>query len=107
MQLTALKVSKFDVIRDGNRVPLPAVLAKRLAPLDEFLAAVAAAVARPAEPDPLAPWGCALRSVLLSPDRSRCAATVTCSLGLPSTGGRCRSRAPIVIDAARDDGGER
>jgi hypothetical protein len=107
MQLIALKVSKFDVIRDGKRVPLPAVLETRLAPLDEFLAAVAAAIARPAEPDPLTPWGCALQRVLLSPDRSRCAATVTCSLGLPSTDARCRSRAPIVIDADRDHGDAR
>jgi hypothetical protein len=76
MRLDHLKVGKFDVIRDGRRVLLPKAIEDRLAPLPEFIAAVAAAVAAPAERDTLRRWNCELRHIFLAPGKVRCGVVV-------------------------------
>ncbi len=76
MRLVHLKVGKFDVVRDGRRVPLPKSIEDRLAPLPEFIAAVAASVAAPAEGDTLGRWNCELRHIFLAPGKVRCGVVV-------------------------------
>jgi hypothetical protein len=95
MRLAHLKVGKFDLIRNGRQIPLPKAIESRLAPLPEFIAAVAAAVAAPADRDTLQRWNCELRQIFFAPQKTRCGVVI--ALRRPNKNIDCSEDTPIIM----------